>query len=126
MRRELIGFVVSSLAVCGVWGCGDDFIAADLGGGGDVKVDKGQPDKGNGLPDGYGPLYDCPEPGKTCNAHDPCAITPICGQDKKCWPTTLMNCDDKLSCTLDTCEGSGLCGNKPKAGTCALFTGTGT
>ena len=125
MRRELIGFVVSSLAVCGVWGCGDDFIAADLGGGGDVKVDKGQPDKGNGLPDGYGPLYDCPEPGKTCNAHDPCAITPICGQDKKCWPTTLMNCDDKLSCTLDTCEGSGLCGNKPKAGTCVLGVKTG-
>jgi len=77
-------------------------------------------DSNNGLPDGYGPLHSCKEPGKACNAHDPCAINPICGKDKKCWPQAVMDCNDKLSCTLDTCLGSGMCQHTPKKGYCRL------
>ena len=71
------------------------------------------------LPDGY-ILWSCPSPGKACNAHDPCAINPICGSDKKCHPQALQDCDDGLSCTLDSCSGMGMCSNTPKAGTCAV------
>ena len=78
------------------------------------------PDTNNGLPDGYGPLHDCKEVGKSCNAHDPCAINPICGKDKKCWPQAVMNCSDGLACTLDTCLGSGMCQNTPNKGYCRL------
>ena len=77
-------------------------------------------DTNNGLPDGYGPLHSCKEVGKACNAHDPCAINPVCNKDKKCVPQTVMNCSDGLDCTIDTCLGSGMCSNLPKKGYCRL------
>jgi hypothetical protein len=84
------------------------------------------PDKDNSnLPDGY-KLWPCDEPGKACNAHDPCALNPICGPDKKCRPTTLMDCSDNLDCTTDICAGSGVCKNEPKKGWCVLGVTTGT
>ena len=103
--------------------CSDsDFKAGylDTGGitneGGTVKPDVDT----SGLPDGYGELYSCPTPGKACNAHDPCAINPTCGADKKCRPQAVMNCNDGLACTTDTCKGAGLCDNRPKSGFCRL------
>ena len=71
------------------------------------------------LPDGY-VLQGCTEPGKACNANDTCAINPICDKDKKCRPTSVMNCDDGLECTKDTCKGAGMCINTPQAGYCKL------
>ena len=77
------------------------------------------PDEGTGYPDGY-KLWDCKTPGSTCNAHDPCAINAICGQDLKCHPAKFQNCDDGLPCTTDTCAGLGVCKNEPVSGKCAL------
>jgi hypothetical protein len=74
----------------------------------------------SGLPDGYGPLWPCTAPGSACNAHDPCAINPVCGTDKLCHPTNMQNCSDKLACTQDLCKGLGLCENSPVSGTCVL------
>jgi hypothetical protein len=71
------------------------------------------------LPDGF-TLWPCEEPGKACNAHDPCAIDPVCGPDLKCYPTKLQLCDDELDCTENICKGMGLCDFKPKPGFCAL------
>ncbi len=73
----------------------------------------------SGLPDGY-KLYPCKEPGKACNAHDPCAINPVCDKDGWCRPSSVMSCDDSLACTVDTCAGQGLCKNTPKKGFCKL------
>jgi hypothetical protein len=72
------------------------------------------------LPDGYGPLWPCETPGQSCNAHDPCAIDPVCGADKQCHPAMLQDCSDELECTTDICKGMGLCEHVPKEGTCAL------
>ena len=112
--------LVMSLAA----GCSDDTFAGD---GGSKNLDaKVVPDQiSSNLPDGYGPLYDCTKVGKACNAHDPCAINPICGPDKKCRPSFLQDCSDSLDCTVDTCLGQGLCSNEPKTGTCALPVKTG-
>jgi hypothetical protein len=92
------------------------------GSGGDATIDSAGPakDLGGGLPDGYGPLWPCPTPGQACNAHDPCAIQPICGPDKQCRPTKVQRCDDDLACTEDVCKGMGQCDNVPKKGSCAL------
>ena len=107
-------------------GCSDDNFQNNLeAGGGDKGVDQKVAPDSNGLPDGYGPLYTCKEPGKACNAHDPCAINPICGKDLKCYPSSLMDCNDNLDCTTDTCAGLGLCINAPKTGFCALPVKTG-
>ena len=76
-------------------------------------------DTNNGLPDGY-KLWSCVTPGKACNAHDPCAVNPVCSPQKKCVPQSVQNCDDQLSCTTDTCLGSGMCRNAPKSGKCKL------
>ena len=65
-------------------------------------------------------LWPCSEPGKSCNAHDVCAINPVCGQDGLCHPEGRQNCDDGLECTADTCGAAGQCVNTPKEGTCAL------
>ena len=103
--------------------CSDDdfYSVLDKGAHTDLAGDaKGVPDS-NGLPDGYGPLYTCKNPGKACNAHDTCAINPICGADFKCYPESVMDCNDNLACTTDTCAGLGMCDNKPKAGTCKLL-----
>ena len=87
-------FVGLSMAVALAAGCSD---ADEPGEGGDAKAGADSKavswDHGSGLPDGY-KLYDCTRVGKSCNAHDPCAINPICGPDKKCRPSTVMNCDD--------------------------------
>ncbi len=71
------------------------------------------------LPDGY-QMYKCTNPGKACNAHDPCAINPICGKDFLCRPTMLQNCRDGLPCTQDVCLGGGMCSNKVIQGMCKL------
>ena len=109
------------MAGCCFLGCSDSTesdadSSVDIGGDLQAGVDQGS----SNLPDGYGPLYDCNEPGKACNAHDPCAISPICGKDKKCRPTSLMDCSDDLDCTEDKCVGQGMCSNLPRAGTCML------
>lgn len=59
-------------------------------------------------------------PGKSCNAHDPCAINPICGPDGKCYPEMVQDCSDGLECTIDKCGGLGICYNTPKPGTCRI------
>jgi hypothetical protein len=76
-------------------------------------------DKGAGLPDGYN-YWPCDTPGQACNAHDPCAIDPVCGDDLLCHPSKLQDCDDGLDCTDDLCLGMGLCDHQPKEGKCAL------
>ncbi len=104
--------------------CSDDdfFTKADKGGYTDLSSDTvSPPDTTPGLPDGYGPLYKCTKPGKACNAHDKCAINPICGKDGLCRPESVMNCNDNLACTKDTCVGLGMCNNEPIAGTCKLL-----
>jgi hypothetical protein len=72
-----------------------------------------------GLPDGV-VLYDCDTPGQACNAHNSCAMNPVCGKDRKCRPSGFQNCDDGLPCTKDICKGLGLCENQPIADACAL------
>ena len=120
MIRMILLAQLAAAAALVVVGCSDD---GDPDGG--VSVDAssdGKPAtdfKGTGLPPNYKP-YPCPTPGKACNAHDACAVHPICGPDKLCWPQFLMDCDDSLSCTTDTCAGLGLCNNAPKAGFCVV------
>lgn len=82
-----------------------------------ARADQGIVDKGTS-PDLS--LWACDNPGGSCNAHNPCAINPICGQDKLCRPESMQNCDDGLDCTDDICKGLGQCENRPKAGLCAL------
>ncbi|MCB9555039.1 MAG: SBBP repeat-containing protein [Deltaproteobacteria bacterium] len=65
-------------------------------------------------------LYPCDNPGQACNAHDPCAIDPICGKDHFCRPTGVQDCDDGLTCTDDVCAGAGRCEHVPISGHCAL------
>ena len=69
-------------------------------------------------------LWGCAEPGKACNAHDPCAINPICGKDYCCRADLSQDCSDDLDCTTDTCAGSGLCSHTVKTGYCALMVAT--
>jgi hypothetical protein len=68
-----------------------------------------------------GVLYECKDPGLTCNPHNACAINPVCGQDHLCHPERFLNCDDGLDCTTDSCGLSGQCINTPKEGFCALL-----
>lgn len=81
-----------------------------------------------------GPIYNdlggwtCPKDqiGKPCNAHDACAIDPICRPSAAsptggvCIADNYQNCDDGLECTEDICAGQGICENPPKDGFCAL------
>jgi hypothetical protein len=69
-------------------------------------------------PDGYGPLAPCAVPGQPCDAGDPCAINAVCGEDRRCHPSKVQNCDDGLACTRDSCKGLGLCENRPEPGFC--------
>jgi hypothetical protein len=83
-------------------------------------------DSGGKPPPDTGPasdstLFDCKDPGLACNAHNPCAINPVCGKDYKCRPERRLNCDDGLDCTNDGCGQAGQCVNTPKAGFCALL-----
>jgi len=122
MRNLGISIVlITALGWCG--SCSDDDFQtnSDIGGYTDITVDTAIiPDRDN-LPDGYGPLYSCKNPGQACNAHDKCAINPICDKDGKCRPESVMNCNDNLACTTDTCAGLGVCENTPKAGACKLL-----
>ena len=116
--RYLVLLVTASC----LWGCTDSGGLNSDRGGLVVRKDgffKKHPDGYRSLPDGY-VLQECTEVGKACNAHDPCAINPICNPDGKCMPTALMNCDDGLPCTADSCKGAGLCINTPKKGYCKL------
>jgi len=110
-----IGMLFAAVALVGCSG-GDK--EKDGGGKTDVKVDGGP-----GLPDGF-IGYPCEDEGQSCNAHDPCAIDPICKRDATgalvCIPSSMQQCDDGLDCTDDVCKGMGLCENVPKAGYCAL------
>ncbi len=122
MKRLVFLFMglVLFLAV-GLMGCSDDTDTEDkdVGIGGDKAVIKND---GLGLPDGY-KLWDCPTVGKACNAHDPCAINPVCkavNGKKVCVPESLQDCSDGLACTTDTCAGLGVCKNTPKSGWCSL------
>ena len=112
-----------SLSALALGACSDDdfFSGTDKGAYTDLAGDTATVPDSNGLPDGYGPLYSCKNPGMACNAHDTCAINPVCGPDGKCYPESVMNCNDGLACTTDTCAGLGVCDNKPKAGTCKLL-----
>ena len=65
-------------------------------------------------------LWRCDAPGSPCNAHDACAIDPICGEDLWCRARTWQDCDDGLACTLDSCAGAGVCRHRPQAGICVL------
>ena len=111
--------LVLTLAM-GLVGCSDDTDTPDKEAG--VKETGVTKKDGLGLPDGY-VLWDCAELGKSCNAHDPCAIDPVCkmvGGVKKCVPGSLQDCSDGLACTTDTCAGLGVCKNEPQSGWCAL------
>ena len=117
--------LISLIMALTIAGCSDDFQAGEDGKAG-KNLDAAVPDQtASNLPDGYGPLYGCTKVGQACNAHDPCAINPICGPDKKCRPSFLQDCSDSLACTVDKCLGQGLCSNDPKAGFCALPVKTG-
>jgi hypothetical protein len=72
-----------------------------------------------------GGLYPCDKPGTICEAHDNCAINPICGTDGICRPQGRRNCDDKLACTIDDCGPLGVCDNKPKPDFCVIPVRTG-
>ena len=117
MKTWTIHLLLMLALVVGACSDNDQPAAGDGKSGGDSKG--GLLDLNSGLPDGY-VLYDCTDVGKACNAHDPCAINPVCGADKKCRPASVMNCNDNLSCTVDTCAGQGLCKNTPKKGYCKL------
>ena len=78
------------------------------------------------LPDGWGKLWPCTTPGQQCDPHNPCASLSVCGPDKRCHPLKIYSCDDKLSCTVDTCLGLGSCSNKPISGHCALSVKAGS
>jgi hypothetical protein len=103
---------IQLIALLAIIGCGDSTQGTPEAGTEDSGPDAAQKDSGG--------LYRCSEPGKPCNAHDPCAINPTCGKDFLCRPTSRQDCSDNLSCTVDTCLGQGRCSNTPKAGTCKL------
>ena len=114
--------LVAALVVSLFVGCSDELQGLDGAGvvGDGITTDRGNSDsKHKGLPPDYKP-WKCTKPGLSCNAHDPCAINAVCGDDKYCWPQFLMDCSDGLSCTDDFCVGKGLCENRPKKGYCAL------
>jgi hypothetical protein len=83
----------------------------------DGRVDS-TPTTDSGVPDAK--LWACATPKAACNAHDTCAIDPICGDDLLCHPQSFQNCSDDLPCTKDICEGAGQCSNVPLASKCAL------
>ena len=121
-RIVLVSALAASLALTA---CSDEvFWVGDQGIGkkdrGGKKKDAFSPDTRPALPKSYKP-YKCNKPGKSCNAHDPCAFNPVCGQDNKCWPEYLMDCNDKLGCTVDKCLGLGMCSNIPKKGFCRVM-----
>lgn len=65
------------------------------------------------------PLASCDRPGFPCDPQNACAVDPVCRVDHQCW-AKVQSCDDKLSCTVDTCLGPSTCEHAPKPGFCAL------
>jgi len=125
------GWLVAAAAAVIIFGCSDDDndgkITPDGATADMTPVDTGPlPPDSFQVPDGYGALYSCTKVGQACNAHNPCALNPICGPDKKCRPSGLQNCDDKLACTTDVCAGLGVCTNKPKKDACKLAVRVGS
>jgi len=108
IKTRLVAAAILALAAAA---CSDDDNGASDGG----VVKDGNPLCGKSN------LWSCSEPGKTCNAHDPCAINPICGKDYCCRADLTQDCSDELDCTTDSCAGSGLCSHKVKKGYCALI-----
>ncbi|MCA9666917.1 MAG: hypothetical protein KC503_15065 [Myxococcales bacterium] len=108
LTRSILCAAAALALACGAAACGDS------GGGNDTRPPR--PDGGGDAP----PLFECTNPGQPCNAHDECAINPICGDDGYCRAERRQNCDDGLDCTTDVCLGQGKCENKPKKDTCAL------
>lgn len=103
------GLYASFFALLAV-GCSDDDTKPDSG--------PGLQDTGNGSD--AQKLWDCDNPGEICNAHDNCAIDPVCGDDLKCRPVGYQDCSDDLACTEDQCGGLGACDNVPKEGFCVI------
>jgi len=114
--HPLLSLLVGLVAL---WGCSGGGKDKD----GSVPTESTVGD-GPKLPDGYS-AWPCEEPGKSCNAHDPCALDPVCSTDLLCIPNGFQSCNDNLDCTDDVCKGMGLCDNIPKADTCALPVKTG-
>jgi hypothetical protein len=108
------------LGLLGALGCSDQSTAGDAA---PITPDRTKvADQPTGLPDGF-VAWSCLTPNKSCNAHNACAIDPICGADKLCWPSSWKDCDDGLACTVDECGGDGGgCTNTPKEGTCVIWT----
>jgi Beta-propeller repeat len=123
VRPALLGLWALSATVLTA-GCEEEFISPPLDGSPGAEQQQVSDTLITGLPDGYGPLWPCTVAGKACNAHDPCAIAPVCGADKLCRPTQLQICNDELGCTDDTCMGMGQCRFDPKVGACALAVHT--
>ena len=121
-----IGWLAAAAALSFVLSCSDDDVGRTTDSTVDMTpLDTGPPvPDGPKLPDGY-LLYSCKTPGQSCNAHDPCALNPVCGSDYKCHPSGFQDCNDKLSCTTDTCAGLGMCTNTPAKGTCVLAVRVG-
>jgi hypothetical protein len=110
MKRHYLIGIVCAVLVCG---CSSNGGGKDGGGPDFFPVSEA------GYPD-FGALWDCPTPGQSCEAHNACVMSATCGADKKCHPIKVMNCDDGLDCTEDTCKAGGECVNTSIAGTCAL------
>ncbi len=72
-------------------------------------------------PSNDGGLFTCDEVGKVCNAHDVCAIDPVCGDDGYCRPQGRQDCDDGLDCTVDECLGAGRCEHQVAPAYCTLL-----
>ncbi len=108
--------LVALAALLTLIGCGDDSKESprEAGAASDLAADA------TTYPD-YGiPLYKCTNPGKACNAHNPCAVSPICSEDGWCRPTSVQNCDDGLACTKDICLGAGQCKYEVYSNMCKL------
>lgn len=99
--------IAASLLTLLALGCSDDGAGPDMG-----------PSQDGGA-DGQA-LWSCDTPGEICNAHDNCAIDPICGEDLLCRPMGYQDCSDDLACTDDQCGGLGACDNVPKPGFCVV------
>ncbi|MBW2732256.1 MAG: choice-of-anchor J domain-containing protein [Deltaproteobacteria bacterium] len=91
-------------------GCSNDDTTPDLG--------SGHSDAGSASDTQS--FYACDTPGEICNAHDNCAIDPVCGDDLRCRPMGYQDCSDDLACTEDTCGGLGSCENTPQLGFCVI------
>jgi len=69
---------------------------------------------------------DEPKTGTQCNDGNVCTVADKCDQGS-CKSGAQKNCDDKLSCTLDTCKAKAIngqnfafCESKPASGNCAI------